>query len=336
MEKAILVQLLGEGLSSREIARQVGASQTNVRYWIKKHSLKLRTWRGQHPKGRCCAVCGETDPGRFYGRKANICGRCSNQRTIDRGHATKKRAREYLGGECAVCGFSRYDVALDIHHLDPTRKDPAFPTMRGWSWKRLEAELRGCALLCKNCHAGIHAGRLTLLAEDRRHGGQRLALQAIAPQPGVPHTHDECLDTCDSAPRSEVAPRITEPRCSMCGETDPACFYRNKTTVCARCGKAYNLKRDRATAKRAREYLGGKCIACGYAEHDVALDIHHIDPAQKDPAYNRMRSWSWKRVEKELQGCVLLCKNCHAAVHAGQLSLEGLDGYKTIQEPQSG
>jgi predicted HNH restriction endonuclease len=34
-----------------------------------------------------------------------------------------------------------------------------------------------------------------------------------------------------------------------------------------------------------------------------------------------MRGWSWEHITKELEKCVLLCKNCHAAVHAGLLKI---------------
>ena len=40
MEKAVLIELLNQGLSTRSIARELGSSQTNVRYWLKKYGLK--------------------------------------------------------------------------------------------------------------------------------------------------------------------------------------------------------------------------------------------------------------------------------------------------------
>jgi predicted HNH restriction endonuclease len=32
-----------------------------------------------------------------------------------------------------------------------------------------------------------------------------------------------------------------------------------------------------------------------------------------------MRGWSWESILIELKKCILLCKNCHAAYHAGLL-----------------
>jgi hypothetical protein len=37
-----------------------------------------------------------------------------------------------------------------------------------------------------------------------------------------------------------------------------------------------------------------------------------------------MRSWSEKRLREEIKKCVLLCKCCHAAVHVGEISLDGI------------
>jgi hypothetical protein len=102
--------------------------------------------------------CGETDPNKFYGKKSRKCGKCHARYTADQGRSLKKRAREYLGGKCKYCQYSKFDVALDIHHVDPSKKDPKFKRMRGWSWERLLKELIYCELVCKNCHIALHCG----------------------------------------------------------------------------------------------------------------------------------------------------------------------------------
>lgn len=68
------------------------------------------------------------------------------------------------------------------------------------------------------------------------------------------------------------------------------------------------------TKRRAVDYLGGKCSACGYNRSVYALVFHHREPDQKDfPISGVTRSWS--RVQKELDKCELLCLNCHAELH---------------------
>ena len=102
-----------------------------------------------------------------------------------------------------------------------------------------------------------------------------------------------------------------------CGETDRDKFSPTKTRICRQCHSKYTTERGQVQKQRARDHLGGKCQACGYAKHQVALDIHHVDPKRKDPNFGTMRGWLWRRILKELKHCMLLCKNCHTAHHSG-------------------
>lgn len=166
MNKQVLEQQINDNLSSREIAEKNGISQTTTRYWIKKHSLKLkREQSGRHPPDfllpKQCP-CGESDSSKFYGHKRSICGKCHNQYTLKKGKENTEYVVKKLGGKCKICGFDRFNSGLDIHHLDPTKKDPKFKNHRGWKKEKLDKEIEQCILLCKVCHAGIHSGDLTL------------------------------------------------------------------------------------------------------------------------------------------------------------------------------
>ncbi len=77
-------------------------------------------------------------------------------------------------------------------------------------------------------------------------------------------------------------------------------------------------KRRKKLKKMAIEYKGGKCILCGYNKCVRALNMHHIDPAQKEFGLSsRGLTRSWEKVSRELDKCVLLCSNCHDEVHEG-------------------
>lgn len=108
-------------------------------------------------------------------------------------------------------------------------------------------------------------------------------------------------------------------RLCPCGETDPTKFYGNKQRVCAKCFNKGAIRRNHENQRNLREFLGGKCLFCGFNKYPSALQAHHVFPEKKDPAFRHVRSWSWKRIEKELSNCVLLCSNCHAGLHAGQI-----------------
>ena len=71
---------------------------------------------------------------------------------------TKSRIIDAFGGSCCICGYSRCNSALELHHLDPDIKEFGFGSIRASakSWNRLCAELRKCVLVCANCHREIH------------------------------------------------------------------------------------------------------------------------------------------------------------------------------------
>ena len=108
-------------------------------------------------------------------------------------------------------------------------------------------------------------------------------------------------------------------------------------------------KKDTRTYNERREYLisavrkrrqkihqmaiaakGGKCEKCGYDKCMEALEFHHLNGSDKnfglsEKGYAR----AWKKVEKELEKCVLLCANCHREIHAEVAAPGGNAGMKT-------
>ena len=49
-------------------------------------------------------------------RKYNI------QAVSKRRRAVKALAIEYKGGKCQLCGYNKYQGALDLHHIDPKKR----------------------------------------------------------------------------------------------------------------------------------------------------------------------------------------------------------------------
>ena len=64
-------------------------------------------------------------------------------------------------------------------------------------------------------------------------------------------------------------------------------------------------------------YLGGKCIDCGY-ENIIALTFHHRIPEDKSFAVSSLlaNGWGLERLKEELDKCDLLCANCHIIRHS--------------------
>ena len=111
---------------------------------------------------RRCFKCGETRVEMFSPRRRRECRKCHSQAGLERGRDQKQKARDVLGRKCAICGYDKYQVSLDIHHKNPNNKDPNYATMRGWSWERIVEELEDCVLLCRNCHGAYHAGLVSI------------------------------------------------------------------------------------------------------------------------------------------------------------------------------
>jgi len=77
-------------------------------------------------------------------------------------------------------------------------------------------------------------------------------------------------------------------------------------------------KRRKKIRQMAIEYKGGKCQLCGYNRCAEAMEFHHLNSSVKDfgisqKGYTR----GWKKVQKELDKCVMLCANCHREIHTG-------------------
>lgn len=84
------------------------------------------------------------------------------------------------------------------------------------------------------------------------------------------------------------------------------------TTTCIAC-----LTRNRRIELKERmvSYKGGACSRCGYKACLRSLDFHHIDPSTKSFTVSNY-SGKWETIQKELDKCVLICKNCHGELHS--------------------
>ncbi len=106
--------------------------------------------------------------------------------------------------------------------------------------------------------------------------------------------------------------------CSIHGITE---FWVGKSAVrCRRCNSFNVAKRRRKVKEILVAEAGGVCSICGFDRSMVALEFHHLDPAEKSFALGAAgitRSIASSRAEAAK--CVLLCANCHAMVEAGEL-----------------
>tara|TARA_R110002110_G_scaffold31917_8_gene111649 strand:+ start:9 stop:473 length:465 start_codon:yes stop_codon:yes gene_type:complete len=98
-----------------------------------------------------------------------------------------------------------------------------------------------------------------------------------------------------------------------------------------RTQEAFKLKEKRNYLKRRLvEYKGGKCEVCGYNKSIRALEFHHSDPKKKKINIStelfQKKSPNeklYKRLKKETEKCLLVCRNCHAEIHQGLVQADG-------------
>lgn len=106
-----------------------------------------------------------------------------------------------------------------------------------------------------------------------------------------------------------------------------------KYIITKKKGKITKEERNKNNSKRVSnwrkdkkikliEYKGGKCEICGYNKCIGALEFHHKDPSEKDFTISG-KSYSYERLKKEVDKCMLVCSNCHVEIHE-QLMLNNL------------
>ena len=76
-------------------------------------------------------------------------------------------------------------------------------------------------------------------------------------------------------------------------------------------------KREKGLSDWLREYKKGIiCEVCG-ENYAGCLDFHHKNPKEKDSAVSDLvaRGYGRGTILKEIEKCVVLCKNCHVKIH---------------------
>ena len=126
-----------EGNSCQKTANKFGVGKTTVRSYVDIRPKNILT-EDERKKNNVASV-------------------------IKRRKKVKQMAIDYKGGCCEVCGYNKYNGALEFHHLDPNEKDFGLGE-KGYctSWVKVKSELDKCVMLCANCHREVHAGLIKI------------------------------------------------------------------------------------------------------------------------------------------------------------------------------
>lgn len=238
-----------------------------------------------------CSTCGrvyEYDRRKGHTRrKCNSCG--ANRATREARTELKRRMVSQRGGSCEICGYNGSLTALSFHHIGA---DKRFSIAGGHNraWDSICHELEKCVLLCQNCHAEVHD-------------------EAV--RAGVAHWNRQTSEL--SSVSSDALLRI----CASCERRYVHDFRKGHTRrICNSCRSNVGGRARRELLKRRMiEYKGGGCQRCGYARCFRALCFHHRDARSKRFTIASSHLRSWASLARELDGCLLLCHNCHAGIH---------------------
>jgi len=127
---------------------------------------KAKTLMTENIKEKNCTCCQKIQPiSSFYfkknGRLTSHCKNCIAIKTLKNMQKVKQKCIEYKGGKCCICGYNRYQGALDFHHKDPQTKDLNL-SYNKHSFNKVKNELDKCILVCSNCHREIHGNKLNI------------------------------------------------------------------------------------------------------------------------------------------------------------------------------
>ena len=133
------------------------------------------------------------------------------------------------------------------------------------------------------------------------------------PRTVQPYTIGKC-NSCGKIKRKRWATTFTQtgkpeyrPRCKDCNRE----FTRNQSNRNRESISKNAKARKSARKSECISYLGGKCYRCAYKKSTHALTFHHKSRAEKDGDISSMLDYSWLRLRRELDRCVLVCFNCH-------------------------
>jgi hypothetical protein len=90
-------------------------------------------------------------------------------------------------------------------------------------------------------------------------------------------------------------------------------YYENNKSYFYKLRKKEYLIKYPKCKKILNELKINGCSICGYNKNPNCLDFHHVNPKNKKfpLMIGNIYAHSNEKIIKELNKCILLCKNCH-------------------------
>lgn len=136
-------------------------------------------------------------------------------------------------GKCCICGFDKFQEALEFHHVNPEEKELSLSSNIMVSLDKQIKEARKCILVCSNCHKGIHAKYYE-----------------------VPDNWKDLFDEKQAQYLLEQNEEIKKGKkhyCKRCGK-----LLNNNTTYCVECGQIVQRVVERPTREELKNLIRTK------------------------------------------------------------------------------
>lgn len=104
-------------------------------------------------------------------------------------------------------------------------------------------------------------------------------------------------------------------KCKVCEVEGEQNFYKSQKYFCKTCWNKRTVKTQKDKIAELKKENGGCCSRCGYDRCPDALEFHHKDPTQKEFHLGDARGFNITKLRKELEKCILVCRNCHTEIH---------------------
>jgi hypothetical protein len=105
--------------------------------------------------------------------------------------------------------------------------------------------------------------------------------------------------------------------CRPCRRVYDRAFHTNRSDDTKKRKIRLQTERKKEIKSRFHKWKADKGCAHCLENDTVCLDLHHLDPKEKEIALgNALRlGWTFERLMLEASKCIVLCANCHRKEH---------------------
>lgn len=222
----------------------------------------------------CCKFCGETNPSKFYGRQKTRCKDCHNIRQHVKWKRDRYKVIDEMGGKCCICDYDNSYAVLQLHHIEPEKKDDNY-NVWGKSYNFLKEESKKCVLFCSNCHLEYHNGHFSLFLIGKDNEQINSKAQNHSKYFSVIDAIKDDTDLDDILQMLEIGhPKLDNRECHFCEKDYKPTFGRQKfcSPECAKlASRKVKTRPDKETLVKLVEEIGYSATGRKYGVSDNAI-----------------------------------------------------------------